>query len=346
MRSWQPYIVVPAAFLAVLAFVSGDAAAGGESVFAGESVLSLTIRGPLGRLAREEPAATEMSALLEFEGGEPFRGTISTYGISRLAQCSAPPLKITFTEDDVRGTPFEGHHSVRLMPACHYEKSYGAYILLEYLTYRSYAVMAKPALRTRLVSSQYRDTERPSFAETGLGLIIEEIDDAAKRNGKSWLDIRFQRREDLDPAQVAIVALFQYMVGNTDWSVVASAPGQGCCHNTAILGAEGDRFTSLLPFDFDQAGLVNAPYAVADKQLGIGRVTQRVYRGYCWHNDEVLSAIYLFNSKRLELEELFKQDSLPDPYARKRALKYLQGFYETINTPKKREKRILNSCRQ
>ena len=62
--------------------------------------------------------------------------------------------------------------------------------------------------------------------------------------------------------------------------------------------------------------------------------------------EEVQSAIYLFNSKCLEFEELFKQDGLPDPKARNRALKYLRGFYKTINTPQQLEKRIYQSCRQ
>ena len=42
---------------------------------------------------------------------------------------------------------------------------------------------------------------------------------------------------------------------------------------------------------------------------------------------------------------LFNRKDLPYPDARRDALKYLDGFYETINDPKKLKKRIIRNCR-
>ena len=70
-----------------------------------------------------------------------------------------------------------------------------------------------------------------------------------------------------------------------------------------------------------------------------------MYRGFCMHNDDVPAAIAVFNEMRSELEELFKQDGLPNPQARKRALKYIDGFYNLINDPRKVKSRILSDCR-
>jgi hypothetical protein len=135
------------------------------------------------------------------------------------------------------------------------------------------------------------------------------------------------------------------MVGNTDWSALSGPAGQRCCHNMAVLGAEGDRYNTLLPFDFDQAGLVDAPYAAPDERLKIQRVTQRVYRGYCSLNDELPAAIAVFNRKRPKIDKLFNENVLPNPQARKRAVKYIDGFYDTINNPRKVESRIVSKCR-
>ncbi len=61
------------------------------------------------------------------------------------------------------------------------------------------------------------------------------------------------------------MTLFQYMVGNTDWSAVRSGPDDRCCHNVAVFSGDGGASNSVVPFDFDQAGLVDAPYAVPVK---------------------------------------------------------------------------------
>ncbi len=61
------------------------------------------------------------------------------------------------------------------------------------------------------------------------------------------------------------MAIFNYMIGNTDWSV----PNQ---HNVRILSqsnAERPNLGIIVPYDFDYTGLVNADYAVPIEQLGI-----------------------------------------------------------------------------
>ena len=56
-------------------------------------------------------------------------------------------------------------------------------------------------------------------------------------------------------------------------------------------------------------------------------------------------AIETFNEKRAEIEALFNRSDLPCPGARKRALKYLKSFYDTINDPRKVQKHIVKACR-
>ena len=330
----------------ILATVSwGLSASAAEPLFAGDDVLHLTIHGPLTRLARGTPGSTDVGGWLELADGRMIPMTFSRYGISRLRECGLPSFKITIAEEDTRGTIFEGQSTLRLVTPCQHGSSYDSYILLEYLVYESFAVITEPALQTRLVSCRFHDNEKPAFEEIGLAFFVEDIGLAADRHGKTWLDIRSQRIADLDPAQLALLALFQFMVGNTDWSALSSAAGQSCCHNMAVLGAESDKYNTLLPFDFDQTGLVDAPYAAPDERLKIQRVTQRVYRGYCSHNDEIPAAIAIFNEKRPELEELLNENVLPNPQARKRALKYIDSFYDTIKSPRKVESRIVSKCR-
>jgi hypothetical protein len=269
----------------------------------------------------------------------------SKYGASRLEECDLPLYKIEIDEADARGTPFEGHPTVRLVTPCQRGSTWDRFILFEYLAYRSYAVIAEPALRARLVATRFLDSERPAFEEKGLSFFIEDITAAADRYDMQWLDIEEQPIGDLDPERLALLGLFQFMVANTDWSTVAAAAGERCCHNVAILGAGGDRQHWPLPYDFDHAGLVNAPYATPSWQLPIRRVTQRLYRGFCVSNESLPAVIKIFNERRPEIERLFKDNELPEPKARKRAWRYIDVFYDTINDPKKLETWVIKNCR-
>lgn len=316
-----------------------------EPLFGTDQVLEITIRGPLREVASSTEPSTEFAGRFELGDGTTVPMVYSKYGVSRLEECALPLLKIEIKEEHARGTPFEGHRTVRLVTPCHPSSAWDRYILLEYLAYRCFDVIAEPALRARLASVRFLDSDRPAFEDTRLSFFVEDIEAAAERFGMKWLDIEAQPVEGLDPPQLALLSLFQYMVGNTDWSVVASAEGDRCCHNVAVLGSEGEDLGTLIPFDFDYSGLVNAPYAHPNQRLPIHRVTQRWYRGFCASNEFVTAASKIFNEKRPELERLVKDDRLPDPKARKRAWKYIEAFYETINDPKQAEKRILSTCR-
>jgi hypothetical protein len=295
---------------------------------------------------RQAGGASDVSGRVELSDGTSVPISLNKYGISRLRECDLASLQITVEADDVRGTLFEGRRMLRLVTPCRLRGGYDRYIMLEYLVYRSYAVIADPALRVRLVQVSFHDSEKPAREQRGYAFFIEDIGQAAARRGQVWLDFQSQRTSDLNPAQLTVMTLFQYMVGNTDWSAVTGRPDERCCHNVAVFGEESVDLNTVVPFDFDQTGLVNPPYAAPpDASLGIRRITDRRYRGLCEHNDELAGVIAVFNRKRSELEALFSRDDLPYPKDRERALKYITGFYETINDPHKLEKKILSDCR-
>jgi hypothetical protein len=316
-----------------------------DTLFAGDEIFDLTIRAPFSRLMRQSVDLSDVTGKLELEDGTLIPMRCNKYGISRLRECHLASLEITVEENDVLGTPFEGRRKLRMVTPCKLGGSFDKHTLLEYLVYRSYSEITEPALRVRLLRVRFLDSEKPARRETGFAFFVEDISHAAERNGQVWLDSPSQRIADLDAAQLTLMTLFQYMVGNTDWSAVRGRPDDRCCHNVAVLGGEGADVNTVLPFDFDQAGMVESPYAAPDERLGIRRVTDRVYRGRCEHNDFLPSAIAVFNEKRPELEALFEREGLPYPDARKKALKYINGFYATINNSRKLDNKVIRDCR-
>jgi hypothetical protein len=139
--------------------------------------------------------------------------------------------------------------------------------------------------------------------------------------------------------------LFQYLIANTDFSVKRGPSGEGCCHNGRVFArARSQQDFTILPFDFDQAGIVNTDYAIPADGLGIRRVTQRLYRGFCWQNEALLDSISLFNENRQGIEAAFLSEGISKSRTR-RVQRFIDGFYDTINDPKELQKRLLDKCR-
>jgi len=99
----------------------------------------------------------------------------------------------------------------------------------------------------------------------------------------------------------------------------------------------------LVPYDFDQAGIVDAACAEPSPQLRIRSVRKRLYRGFCRFNAHVDAAITELNAARPAIETWL---SALTPQARAEAGEYLAGSYEILNDPEQRERQIFESCRE
>jgi hypothetical protein len=135
------------------------------------------------------------------------------------------------------------------------------------------------------------------------------------------------------------------MIGNTDWSVLKGPGTENCCHNGELIGPSGsDTGWVVLPYDFDQSGLINARYALPSDKLPIRSVRQRMYRGFCSSNAHLESTIALFIEKRSAIEQLFI-DSPNGAKTHKAALDYLDRFFQIVNDPEKLRHELLDHCR-
>ncbi len=317
----------------------------GDTDFLNEAEVSqVVIRAPFGELQRGPGSAVPISGTVEIDAGSRVSVTLEPYGISRLRECDIPMLHIHLAGDEPGDEHFDGRDALRLVTTCRTRGDRDRYVVLEYLVYAGYAMLADPALRVRLAHVTLIDSAEDRERAAGYGFFVEDIREVAERHGLRWLDTPPDSLADLDAAQLTLMTLFQFMIGNTDWSAVRGPSPGTCCHNVAFLaGAEGPGM--VLPFDFDQSGLVDAPYAAPSPELGIRDVRQRVYRGFCEHNPFLPAAIAVFNQRHSDLEALFSSPDLPYPKDRQRALEYIEGFYEIINDPRQLQKQIVRRCR-
>jgi hypothetical protein len=145
--------------------------------------------------------------------------------------------------------------------------------LAAYLPYRIYSLVSPIAFRARLAKIAYVDSVSGRTLTTRHGMFIEDDGDLARRAGARSIDLPRTLFSDLDQQSLTTMALFEYMIANTDVSIVR-------LHNVKLMVNE-QRVIYPVPYGFDFSGLVDTPYASPDPKLGITTVRERIYRGPC-----------------------------------------------------------------
>jgi len=324
----------------------GASSADGSPLFDSEDPIDITIALPLQTVVRqaEDRPVVDAIATYDIGDGKPVSlpVQISTRGKSRLRECQFPPLSFIVTKKDAAATIFEGQKSLKIVAHCRSSAVFRSYVLQELGIYRAFNLLTDVSYRVRPLNIRYEDTEKSGRILEELGFFIEPIRDVASRNGLQRQKVATTTIAQHDPWYSAMTAMFQFLIGNTDWSVVKAPPGDNCCHNGRVLSEpDAEDGWLVVPYDFDQTGIINPLYAAPVPQLGIRSVRQRLWRGRCVHNDQLESVIQTFNEKRAELEAALLPEGMKN---RKSAQRYIDAFYDIINNPKRVKKNILEQC--
>jgi hypothetical protein len=318
-------------------------------LFAGSEPLELTITGAFRELSHDdadERPEHDGSVELTDDDGELRRldVKIRIRGNSRVELCDAPPLRLDFVRGQVGGTVFAGQNVLKLARVCKRTEIYRTYLAQELEIYRLLNLLTERSFRVRSALVTYIDSDSGrSNPVTEPAFFIEDEGEVADRLGLDVIEAESVSPDALEPAHMALIALFQFMIGNADWAALRGPDGESCCHNGKLVGKTGGPLY-VLPYDFDQAGLINTEYAAPPANLPLRSVTQRLYWGFCATNDELPAAIALFNKERAELSRVLDDESMRAS-SRRRALDYLDGFFEIINDPKRLDSTIVRKCR-
>ena len=309
-----------------LAWVLVGATAGAAPLFDADEVLELELRGPLREVtnSRRDPKVRTFELVA---GDEVLSVDVRVRGNSRLKLCDFPPLRLDFTNGNVDGTVFSGQGKLKLVSHCKARSAYEDNVLEEYAAYRIFSLLSDDALDARLLRVRYVDTTRPGKDPIErYAFVIESLDALAERTGGTLLQRKALVKSSMDLEQLAIVFVYQYLIGNTDWSLVAARGEELCCHNGELLEREGRVF--YVPYDFDFAGLVNARYAKPLPEMGIKKVKTRRYRGYCFEGLDLKAAILKILDKEAAILEFL--GSLPsiEGDAEQDRIRYAERFFE------------------
>lgn len=334
-------------------FALNEPAAAQIPLFTDETPIPITIDAPFDTLVRRARTSTETYPAQVSIGGidRAFAIEINARGLSRRTRddfCQFPPLRLDFPEREMRGTPFERQNRLKLVTYCRPPASYSERIVLEYLAYRLFNLVTDESFRVRATDVTYRDAEGRRSEITRFGFLIEDVDDVARRNGgRRELQIPTAIAVDrLDAEDAARYALFQFMIGNLDWSLVSGPDGEDCCHNTKLIAArDGSGAATPIPYDFDFSGLVDSPYATPPPNIAVNSVTTRYYRGYCRHNDALPGVIEDFRMRRQAMQDLIAAEQRLSPSRRRTAQAFIDGFFAVLDDPGRFDRSVIRRCR-
>lgn len=279
------------------------------------------------------------------DGGEwkELEAEIRVRGGFRKTYCFFTPLKIKVSEENKTGTPLEASRKVKLVLPCLKSKKADDNLLKEYMAYKIFEVLSPYHFKTRPLEVELSLIRKNKIDSYDLiGFIIQDDESFEQMNEGKEIE-RFLGYEGQNEEYRVINALFQFMIGNTDFSTVY-------LHNEKMFYV--DDMIVPVPYDFDMSGLVDASYAVVsqvrNEVLPIDKVTTRLYRGFqaeeaTWqkvrtHFLEKESDVY---NEIASLEVYFK-----DPKEYDLALGYIEGFYNILRDDKSFKRRITDKARK
>ena len=261
-------------------------------------------------------------------------------GNMRKSTCFVPPLKLKFPEKSSHLKQLQEFDKLKMVMDCKRGSVFEQYLLLEYFAYKLQNILTEYSLRVRLLKVKYTDTSGKFKEITRYAFFIENINQLAER--KNALRIETKGIGDLktERAVLADVYLFQYLIGNTDWSI----PN---LHNIYLIKSKDPNKLNpiVVPYDFDYAGIVNTTYAVPDELLGTASVRERVYRGVCLTKNEMMQSRQRYLSKKDQVYQVFEEQDLLTSYNANEAVRYIDEFYSILENERIFQRYIVDNCR-
>lgn len=316
--------------LAVSSFLAGAQSSVIDSVkfFKDDALVEMTLTTDIKKLQDKKSIEAYQPAdvSVRLPDGTNITEKIRMYarGKSRRENCLIPPIMLNF--HNATSPKLYPLSRLKLVIGCGSSEIDEQLVLKEYLIYKIYNLLEEKSFRVRLVRVTYNDSKNKMKPLTQYAYLVEDVDDMAERNKCEVSKKMSFQIEETDPQKMNQVDIFEYMIANIDWSV----PGN---HNIKVIFPKNDNTAKgfPVPYDFDNAGLVNAYYATPNELLGATSVTERIYRGFPRSMQIIQNTLSVFEKQKENILLLIRNFELLKPKARSEMTSYIEEFYKIIN---------------
>jgi hypothetical protein len=278
----------------------------------------------------------------ERDTGEEFPATFTVYsgkeevsswdikvthrGRFRRKVCNFPPLKLDFDKDQLKERGLAKFDKFKLVTHCIEDKFGGNENLKrEHMVYQLYNQVTDLSYRTLLLEITYVDSEDPKNSLERYGILIEPNKEIENRlNAEEMDDLMNPDRDLLDLEVENQVALFQYLVGNEDWSVEMMRNIKGFRSN------ETGKIW-LVPYDFDFSGIVRTSYAIPNTDEGLVSIEERAFMGLPTTPEIFAQTKAKYIELEKNLDTTIKKTKQLSGEGKLYMRTYLDGFYRSLN---------------
>ena len=157
------------------------------------------------------------------------------------------------------------------------------------------------------------------------------------------LEVESVQLQELNREYTNLASVYEYMIGNLDFSPIAGGKGRPCCHNSALF-VDGNKTNWSIPYDFDLSGFVEAPHAGPNPKYKQRTVRTRVYRGRSYNQELVPATLQNFRDKRADIVAVIAAQPELRNGVRKRVLAYIEKFYELMEKEEKLIEEFADAC--
>ena len=287
-----------------------------------DSAVEITVTTALTDLL-EERSSTYQEAKLDVQlpdgTFQSLHAQLKTRGQTRKKICDFPPLKLKITEESLIQNNWDTElSSYKLVTDCIGNKDL---IAKEMLAYQIFQLFSEISFKVQPLIITYVNIDDPQNQLQQFGFIIESKKALAKRLDAAAIH---NHQNMIDAAQYQKMTLFQFMIGNTDWNLRSE-------HNIKYVQLRNKKIPSPIPYDFDYAGLINAPYATPHPKLPIQAVKERFFQYRGRTSEQLVHTLEQIDELQNKILSTCHDHPMLSISAKEEVAQYLDSFFKIVD---------------
>lgn len=241
---------------------------------------------------------------------------VKSRGKSRKEMCEIPPVMFKIGEGATK-------LKLKLVTPCQLNQEGQSLLYKEQLAYEMYHKLTEYSFRTQLVNITYKDNDQDNDPLTMVGFFIEDDEQISTRLSAQMLRAH-EEVTSLNQEQQQLMTMYQYFIGNTDWDLDER-------HNIKMVRKKGSNVAVAIPYDFDKAGLVDAPYAIPNPKYPVETVKNRHFMGKETSRAQIEPTIQIFEDKKAQLKFIIDNATNLAQEDKLEVTKFIDKFYGTLS---------------
>lgn len=275
--------------------------------------------------------------IMHSETGEEteFELKVKPRGVFRRYNCDIPPLRFNFSKKELEALGLEGEYDkLKLVAPCFDDPESEQQLLKEYWAYKFYNVLTPASFQVHLVKITYINTGVEKYQKEQWAFFIESKNEIAARLGGSLVEQFGTTATNLEPQSYQQTMMFNYMIGNQDWDLVAN-------RNITLVQTEESSSLILIPYDFDYSVFVSPSYLKGSKGIDQQDIDERVLIGQFGDFASLTKTAELFQAAEEMILASF-EDFTPLKQRHKNAMsRYLSDFFSLLENERKLARQLM-----